>query len=912
VLAWEVRGREREEAILDQVADAAVRGTGATALLEGAAGIGKTRLVTDALARAERRGLATSYASCEEIDAMAPLSPLLRAISSGREPLVDRSELRVLERPGDQRFWLLEELSERLELRSRERPRVIAFDDVQWADPVTAWAIQGLASRTAGLPVAWIVAYRPHALAPAAQRLLKTLTDGGAEHVALAPLGSADVEAIAAEVLGASPDDSTRKALADAGGNPFLTLEVLRALEANHAIPTHFREIVRQRLTGLSPETIRALRAAAVLGRPCSASEVADLLELSAGSLVAALDEALAADVLVDVEGRLEFLHDLIRQAIVDDTPPSVRVVLQRQAATMVLTRGGSRQEAVGYLLESAQPGDDEAVRMLFGAAVEIAPQAPSAAADLAVRALELMPSSQPGWSGIVVGAVGLLAWATRFAEANELAERARRRGLDTEADVAMRLAIADVLLLSARRLELKALCREALRQPLSDDVRCHFLANLGQALVTDSEVEAAREAFEGGLAVAGPEQATRMLAVEVGLAHVDHISGNIVSALTRTEALVQVCDLHGPEARRYMPRLLLAAILCSVDRSDDANIVFAECRRDADELGATWAHEFGQRIVTMARWWAGRLPDAAAEAEATLALTASLGLGHDDDVPLGVLALVAIHADDLAAARRHLDRAATSGHHFARPSAQQLLLAEALLADASGDRAGARSAVDRLTTPREALVQAFVYEPDMGARYARLAGDAPDLVARIVDASDEVTAKNPTLAGHQAAGLHLHALLAGDVDGLVAAAEAYRPVPRLLARGFAMEDAGVALLATGTAADGRRYLSEAAEVYGAAGAARDEQRVLAALRAAGLRRRRTSQPATGGNPTLATLTTAELRVVRLVVEGLTNRQIGERLFLSPYTVSTHLKHVFDKLQVSSRVELTRLAVGAG
>ena len=59
-------------------------------------------------------------------------------------------------------------------------------------------------------------------------------------------------------------------------------------------------------------------------------------------------------------------------------------------------------------------------------------------------------------------------------------------------------------------------------------------------------------------------------------------------------------------------------------------------------------------------------------------------------------------------------------------------------------------------------------------------------------------------------------------------------------------------------------------------------------------------------------MTTAEVRVVRLVVEGLTNRQIGERLFLSPYTVSTHLKHVFDKLHVSSRVELTRLAVEAG
>ena len=56
----------------------------------------------------------------------------------------------------------------------------------------------------------------------------------------------------------------------------------------------------------------------------------------------------------------------------------------------------------------------------------------------------------------------------------------------------------------------------------------------------------------------------------------------------------------------------------------------------------------------------------------------------------------------------------------------------------------------------------------------------------------------------------------------------------------------------------------------------------------------------------------AELRVVRLVARGLTNRQIAERLYLSTYTVGTHLKHVFDKVGITSRVALTRLAVEHG
>jgi DNA-binding NarL/FixJ family response regulator len=59
-------------------------------------------------------------------------------------------------------------------------------------------------------------------------------------------------------------------------------------------------------------------------------------------------------------------------------------------------------------------------------------------------------------------------------------------------------------------------------------------------------------------------------------------------------------------------------------------------------------------------------------------------------------------------------------------------------------------------------------------------------------------------------------------------------------------------------------------------------------------------------------VSSAELRVVRLVAQGLTNRQVAERLYLSTYTVGTHLKHVFDKVGITSRVELTRLAVERG
>ncbi len=106
------------------------------------------------------------------------------------------------------------------------------------------------------------------------------------------------------------------------------------------------------------------------------------------------------------------------------------------------------------------------------------------------------------------------------------------------------------------------------------------------------------------------------------------------------------------------------------------------------------------------------------------------------------------------------------------------------------------------------------------------------------------------------------------------------------------------------------RYLHEALDAFHEVGAVRDDARVRRRLRHAGIRppAQRVETPV---RPRAGweSLGSAELRVVRLVAQGLTNRQVAERLYLSTYTVGTHLKHVFDKIGVTSRVELTRLAV---
>jgi len=89
-------------------------------------------------------------------------------------------------------------------------------------------------------------------------------------------------------------------------------------------------------------------------------------------------------------------------------------------------------------------------------------------------------------------------------------------------------------------------------------------------------------------------------------------------------------------------------------------------------------------------------------------------------------------------------------------------------------------------------------------------------------------------------------------------------------------------------------------------GATWDARRVRSRLRELGVRRRLVAaEPETNG---WAALTMSELTVARLVAEGLTNREVAERLFVSPHTVNSHLRHVFSKLGITSRVELARVA----
>jgi DNA-binding CsgD family transcriptional regulator len=170
-----------------------------------------------------------------------------------------------------------------------------------------------------------------------------------------------------------------------------------------------------------------------------------------------------------------------------------------------------------------------------------------------------------------------------------------------------------------------------------------------------------------------------------------------------------------------------------------------------------------------------------------------------------------------------------------------------------------------------------------------------------------EISPGVPSLA---ATAAHAAGLLNRDTDTLFEAVSLFKQTSHSLALAAAYEDLGVAHQEGGSAASGIDALTQALVLFARAGATQDATRIRSRLRTLGIRRR----VATGERPTSgwAAMTKSELAVAQLVADGLTNREVAKRLFVSPNTVTTHLRQVFAKLGVKSRVDLTRLATERG
>ncbi len=206
----------------------------------------------------------------------------------------------------------------------------------------------------------------------------------------------------------------------------------------------------------------------------------------------------------------------------------------------------------------------------------------------------------------------------------------------------------------------------------------------------------------------------------------------------------------------------------------------------------------------------------------------------------------------------------------------------------------------------RLSMFPLFPHEVTDDAERVRIAAAAsdPELAEHAIALAERRALLNPQVRSCRAAAAHVRGIWFESATELEVAVDLYRDGPRPLAYASALEDLGRVHIGSGQTQSAVRSFEEALSVTTGVGAEWDSARIRGRLRRLGVRRRYpvNTRPKTGW----AALTEPEIKVARLAAEGRTNRQIAAALFVSPHTVNTHLRHVFEKLGINSRVQLTR------
>ena len=496
-LSTTTRGRDAELAALGEQLARVRSGSGSVLLIEGAAGMGKSRLIAEGVRMARRVSLPAGIGAAEPSESVAELAPLLRALFDGPEPLLDRAGLSRLHVAPEQRYWRLQELQSQLERAAMYSPLLIFLDDVQWLDSGSAAALRVLAPRLGSLPIGWVLAMRPDQGPAHVRSAVEYLADEGAERLILEPLQQAAVAQVASDAMQAEPDETLLRMASEAGGNPFLLVELLEGLRQEdlvrvdsglatltaYRVPDRVRASMRERLDRMSESPRQVATVAGSLGRTFSALDLAEMLGMPAASLLTSVDELIEAGIVRERGEQLGFQHDLIREAVRHACAPSVRRALDRQAADVMLARGALPVEVAIQLAASAEPGDEVAIATLLAASEALATTDPGASADLSRRALELAPERHPLRGPLVVQAAMSLHAAGRIQEAKAFADDAMRQVLPVGQEAEVRLGIAGMWLVSPD-VRVHA-SREALKLPgLDEHLRLAHLAKLAYNLV--------------------------------------------------------------------------------------------------------------------------------------------------------------------------------------------------------------------------------------------------------------------------------------------------------------------------------------------------------------------------------------------------------------------------------------------
>jgi DNA-binding CsgD family transcriptional regulator len=750
------------------------------------------------------------------------------------------------------------------------------------------------------------------------------LEQNGAGRIVLGPLDQTAVAQVATDVLRAEPDEELLEATGRASGSPFLLVELLsglrdeqivriesgRAQLAESRMPRRVTDTMRGRLGRVSGTARQVATVAASLGRSFSLNEVAAMLDLFPSTLLAPIEELAHANLLIERDDKLAFPHDLTLEAVRASVPVSARRALDRQAALVLLDGGALPIEVAQQLAASAEVGDEVAITTLLKASEALGPSDPGAAADLSQRALELAPAKHPLRGPLVAGTTIWLHAAGRGSEAKEFADTALRQVLPAEQEAAVRRSIAGMFALSP---DVRAdASRAALGLPgLPPELRARHLALLFHNLVTAGRTEEARVVFaEAMYAVQNHDQVGGKFVLELAQSGLTYVDGHFDLALELVEAALRTSLETTDDTRAHLTRVWRCEVLNLVGRFEESlqcatdNVAAAQRDRQGWALHTYEVARARQLLIV------GQLADAAAILEERFSPeTAHEVVGVLDAAGVVALSRVATHRGDLAQAAKAAAIARVMIDQDAPSVRRHGLWLLALQALADGQPARALEWLCREgEDERLCIVPLFPMDGGDEVRLVRIALAAGDreLALYACDSASSRSKLNPGASCLAAVAAHTSGLVSRDPAQLAKAVELFERGPRRMALGGALEDYAVVSLEREAKEQAIEAFGRALVLFAHVGATWDAARLRGRLRAVGVRRRLVAaqRPRSGWEA----ITDSELAVARLVAQGFTNREAAERLFVSRHTVSGHLRSIFVKLNVNSRVELARMA----
>jgi ATP/maltotriose-dependent transcriptional regulator MalT len=947
--AGELDSLARALAELDQ-------GRSVATLLVGEPGIGKTRLLTEFGARADAEGHLVLSGSASELERDLPFSLFVDALDEYVrgvdprlvQPLEDdvRTELAHVfpslttlagGRPSalqHERYRSHRAVRALLEQLASTQPLVLLLDDLHWADPASVELLGALLRRPPSAPVLLALASRrlhvPERLSAALERATRA---GQITRIELGALNAEEARELLGDLGGRVDPDVL---YVESGGNPFYLEQLARAGGATAVydetslaeigVPASVAAALAEELALLSDSQRLVLEGAAVAGDPFEPELAAAAAAITERAVMEALDELLKAGLLhtTDVPRRFRFRHPLVRRAVYEAAAPAWRLGAHERCAEALGARGAHASARAHHVERSAREGDSAAVAVLREAGEEAARLAPASAAHWFAEALRLQPANAPAEERIelLFARARALTAVGRYDESRSTLLEALE--IAPEDAHALRATLARACAGVETNLGLPDQAGERLTRALEelpDQASREAVALMLELMLNalwrtrhEEMHEAAERAVEAARRL-GDLPMTAAALAELALA--DSLMGFADRAdANHAEAAALVDSLSDEELAGHLEAATwLAGVELYLDRYAEGEV---HANRALTVARATGQGElFLLLVATLGGLLRqrGKLAESAELLDGGIEAARLLGNSHALRWTLLGRSAAALRSGDtdlaLATAQESVDlsQAAESSFHSSEGAAD---LAAALLEAGEAERAveqllesaGGEELALIAGSPRarylEVLARGWLAlgrraEAERAAATARAWASAVQLPMAVAwaeraSAAVELEGGDPARAAERA------------LASAAAADEAGAPVESALSRLLA----GRALAAAGDRARATAELRRAADDFGECGARRYSGETGRELRKLGHRIQQRTRPGGPAGTALESLTERELQLTMLVVDRKTNPEIASELFLSQKTVETHLRNIFRKVGVTSRVELAR------